>query len=92
MSDEVEATGPAPDDDEDDDYVPLALPEPPEGEEARRAWREEQEARETQREIVLGRLAVAYETLDTAEEAGNEVAAVAAREKIRVLAAERDRL
>ena len=91
MSDKIEALEPEPDE-EDDNYQPLNLPPAPTDANARRALREQQEQAETQREIVLGRLAVAYSALDSAEEAGDDAAATQAQETIDRLIAERDRL
>ena len=92
MSDKPQAAGPAPDEDDDDDYVPVQLPDPPQGEEERRAYREEREERQTQREIILDRLAAAYADLDAAREANDDGAAAQAQDRIRTLSAEQDRL
>lgn len=90
MSDTPNTAEPTPE--AEDDYVPLELPEPPRDEAARRAMREANEARETQREIIVDRLASAYADLHAAEQAGDTAAAGTARERITSLIAARDRL
>lgn len=90
MSDKVEAPDPEPE--EEDNYQPLILSLPPADGNARRALCEQQEQAETLREIVLGRLAVAYSVLDSAEEAGDGAAAMQAQGTIDRLIAQRDEL
>jgi hypothetical protein len=92
MSDKDQNDQPGDPQEDDDGYQPLELPAPPSDEAARRRLREKTEAQAARKEIVLGQLAVAFNALDAAEAAGDEVTVSELRQRIETLIAERNGL
>jgi len=75
---------------EDDLYEPADLGEPPPVDETeRRRLREEAEARETRREILLGKIAKARSLLYAAEEQGETAQVAALQQTLAALTRER---